>query len=419
VRYSRRWHKGVHGIAKGEFKQRRGQRSHGRSRGSRYTGGYVTTSSLWSPALVRILLAQLAFGFSWCLYLVAPKYFTTELAVGPSDIGSIAMTASGASALSVLLVVRSIDRARRRVFICGCSLLALSSLGYLLVQRFGAGVYLLQAGVAASYVLAFNAAMASVTEVVPASRLGQAFGLQSAANLSMNAVSSMTAEHIAQYFGWRWVFALAALSALLALALGFGLPPARQAESSEPQPASPPYLALLPVFLASALLGATYVALAVFHQPYALSLGARQVSSFFVGFTCAALVMRLGFGNLGDRFGRRSVALAACLLYALVVASLVFLDASRLWLYGAGFGVAHGVLYPTLIAFATEQAPTGTEGRTIAAFSGAFNVGAAAGAAGWGALSAQRGYPSLFVAASLCMLAACACLLRAARGAAL
>jgi MFS family permease len=297
----------------------------------------------------------------------------------------------------------------------GCLLLGLSSLGYLFVERFGALVYVLQAGVAASYVLAFNAAMASVTDVVPASRLGQAFGLQSAANLSMNAVSSMTAEYVAQHYGWRWVFALASVSAVLALALGLGLPPTRQAENPEQPTVSPPYLALAPIFAAAALLGATYVALAIFHQPYALSLGASRVSSFFVGFTCAALIMRLGFGNLGDRFGRKSVALASTVLYALVVASMVSLDASRLWLYGAGFGFAHGVLYPTLIAFATERVPAGTEGRTIAAFSGAFNVGAAAGAAGWGALSAQRGYPPVFVGACLCMVSACGCLLRTAR----
>jgi len=366
--------------------------------------------------LVRIVSAQLAFGFSWCLYLVAPKFLTTALQVGPDGIGSVAMTASGVSALAVLLVVRSIDRARRAVFVRGCLLLLLASLGYVSVERFGPLVYVLQAGVAASYVLAFNAAMAAVTDVVPASRLGQAFGLQSAANLSMNAVSSLTAEQIAQHYGWRWVFALAAASALLALVLGLGIPATRRVESDSTGAApAPPYVALASIFGAAALLGATYVALATFHQPYALSLGAERVSTFFIGFTCAALIMRLGFGNLGDRFGRKPVALASTLLYVLVVGSMARLDASKLWLYGAGFGFAHGVLYPTLIALASERAPPGTQGRVIAAFSGAFNVGAAAGSATWGALSAQYGYPPVFVVASACMFAASACIGKSAR----
>jgi MFS family permease len=369
------------------------------------------TTSLWSTALLRILLAQLVFGFSWCLYLVYPKFLATALAVGPSEIGSVGTVAGVVSAISVLVVVRSIDQSRRAVFLSGCLLLTLSSVGYLFVVRFGPLVYLFQAGVAAAYVLAFNAAMASVTDVAPPERLGQAFGLQSAANLSMNAVSTMTAEHIAQHFGWRWVFAVSAVSSLGALLLGFGIPNVQQRTGAETAAVVPPYVALVPVFLTSAMIGATYVALATFHQPYALSLGVGRVSSFFVGFTGAALTMRLGFGNLGDRFGRKQVALASLALYALVVASMVAFDAAWLWLYGAGFGLAHGVLYPTLIAFATERVPAGTQGRTIAAFSGAFNVGMAAGAASWGALSTQRGYPSVFVGAFLCVLMASGCLL--------
>ena len=190
------------------------------------------TPALWSIALVRILLAQLAFGFSWCLYLVAPKFLATELSLGPAEIGSVGMTSGAVSAISVLLIVRSIDHSRRTLFVRGCALLSLSSLLYVFVERFGPIVYLLSAGISVSYALAFNAAMASVTDVVPEARLGQAFGLQSAANLSMNAVSSMTAEHIAQHYGWRWVFASAAVGSIGSLLLGLGLPRARSRPTS-------------------------------------------------------------------------------------------------------------------------------------------------------------------------------------------
>jgi MFS family permease len=375
----------------------------------------VTPSDLWSPALLRILLAQLAFGFSWCLYLVYPKFLAVALGVGPAGIGSVATTAGLASSACVLLVARSIDRSRRTVFACGCVLLMLSSLGYLCVERFGALVYLLQAGVAASYLMSFNAAMASVTDVAPPARLGQAFGLQSAANLSMNAVSTLTAEHLAQRYGWRCVFGLAALSSIAALLLGTGLPSSSQRASARELDVPLTYRALLPAFAVAVLLGAAYVALAIFHQPYALALGVKRVSSFFAGFTVAALTMRLGFGNLGDRLGRRQVALAGLALYALVAWTVASLDPAWLWLYGAGFGIAHGVVYPTLIALATERVAPGAQGRAIAAFSGCFSLGMALGASGWGVLSSRRGFPAVFAGASLCMLAASALLLASQR----
>jgi MFS family permease len=374
-------------------------------------------SSLWSIALLRILLAQLAFGFSWCLFLVYPKFLASELAVGPSAIGSVGSVAGITSAISVLLVVRSIDQSRRAVFVCGCALLALSAFGYMWVERFGPLVYVLQAGVGASYAMAFNAAMASVTDVAAPERLGQAFGLQSAANLSMNAVSTLSAEYLAQHYGWRRVFAVSAGSALLALLFGLGLPSSRREGAQEAALATPPYRALLPVFASASLVGAAYVALATFHQPFALALGATRLSTFFAGFTGAALLMRLGFGNLGDRFGRRPVARLSLGVYAIVALSMMRLDPGWLWLYGAGFGLAHGVLYPTLIASAAERVPPGTQGRTIAAFSGAFSAGSAAGAAAWGALSQRCGYPPLFLGACSCTLVAAGLLSSDERGA--
>jgi MFS family permease len=373
---------------------------------------------LWSPALVRIVLAQLAFGFGWCLYMVYPKFLATQLGVGPSAIGSVGTAAGVASALAVLLVVRTIDVSRRTVFVRGCLLLGLASLGYTFVERFGPIVYVLQAAVSVSYGMAFNAAMASVTDVVPASRLGQAFGLQSAANLSMNAVSTVTAERIAQHYGWRWVFITAGAASVVSLCIGLGLPHARAQSSEREHDVSPPYRALLPVFGTAVCLGAAYLALAVFHQPFALSLGAERVSSFFVGFTLAALTMRLGFGNLGDRLGRRRVAVGSLLIYVLVTLSMLMFQPSRLWLHGAGFGIAHGIAYPTLIAFATEDAPGSTKGRVIASFSGCFSAGSALGAGLFGALSSTYGYPAIYVLASFGLLLAAAALGTTTRAAA-
>jgi MFS family permease len=370
------------------------------------------TEVLWSPALVRILLAQVAFGFGWCLYLVYPKFLAAQLGVGPSAIGAVGTAGGLASALAVLLVVRTIDVSRRAVFVRGCLLLGLASVGYTFVDRFGPLVYVLQAGVAVSYGMAFNAAMASVTDVVPAARLGQAFGLQSAANLSMNAVSTVTAEHIAQHYGWRWVFITAAAASVLSLCLGLGLPRVSEHSHSADTHVSPPYRALLPVFGTAASMGAAYVALAIFHQPYALSLGAERVSSFFVGFTVAALTMRLGFGTLGDRLGRGRVAVGSLLIYVLVTLSMLLFDASRLWLHGAGFGIAHGIAYPTLIAFATEHAPAHTKGRIIASFSGLFSAGTALGASVFGALSAAYGYRAIYLVATSALLAAAVALAR-------
>jgi MFS family permease len=164
------------------------------------------------------------------------------------------------------------------------------------------------------------------------------------------------------------------------------------------------------VFVVSAFSGATFVAMFTFHQPYALSLGARNVAPFFVGFTVAAMAMRLLFGSLGDRLGRRRVATTALLVYAVAAQAVGHLHVDWLWAYGSLFGVAHGVFYPTLNAYAIEHAPATARGRVMAFYNGAFNLGSAVGALGWGALAHQSGYGAVFAPAAIVALLAAAIL---------
>jgi MFS family permease len=147
-----------------------------------------------------------------------------------------------------------------------------------------------------------------------------------------------------------------------------------------------------------------------FHQPYALALGAERVGAFFVGFTAAALAMRLGLGGLGDRFGHRRISVWALLLYAIVPLTMSGLMPGALWVYGAGLGIAHGIAYPTLTALAIRVVPPATSGRIIAVYSGSFHAGTTLGALAWGQLAASAGYPSVFYAAAVAVVAALAVL---------
>lgn len=362
-----------------------------------------------SPTFARILAAQATFGFGWCLYLVQPKYLTTALGAGPEQVGAVGTTTGLVSIATIGVLLSIIDRpgGRRRAFLSGCVLLSLASLGYLFIHDFGPAVYLCQAGVAGAYGLTFNSAMALTTDVAPPRRLGQALGWQSAANLSMNAVSTLVAEAVADRFGWSAVFALALVAGLVSFAVARGLPrTSGGTRDDEALGQKPPYGALAPVFLVSAMIGAAFVAAFTFHQPFALALGAAHVGAFFVGFTAAALVMRLVFGGLGDRFGHRRMVLASLGLYAVVVAGMAALTPGTLWIFGAGMGLAHGVAYPTLTAFATEHAAPTTRGRIIAVFSGSFSAGTSVGALAWGLLAADAGYPPVFLLGGLALVLA-------------
>ena len=74
--------------------------------------------------------------------------------------------------------------------------------------------------------------------------------------------------------------------------------------------------------------------------------------------------------------------------------------------FGAAMGVAHGLLYPALNAVAVEGVGARERGKVMALFQAAFQIGVATGAFGLGVLAELRGYPAVFVAGGVCVLAA-------------
>jgi MFS family permease len=361
--------------------------------------------------VLTIIAAQIVFGLGWSLYLLVPKFLATALGAGPELIGRTNAAGGLAGILLVPIAAVGIDRFGRKLFFrAGAVLIVIVSLGYMHVDAVGWPVFVLQGCIAAAFGLAFNANAALLADWAPPSRLGQAIGWLGAANVLTNAVSTAIAEPIAMRYGWNPVFGLGVALASTALLLSVFLRPAPVRASTagvlETERNAFDVRALVEILFATTLIGCVFSALFVFVQPYALQLGAHEVHGFFVGFTVAAVLCRLLLGGLGDRFGRRRVAVWMCVAYALSALLTRHLDPTRLWLDGLAFGAAHGLLYPTLNAVVLETVPSSRRGFGMAFYNGAFNAGTALSSVGWGWLAQKHGYPIVYACACALALAA-------------
>jgi MFS family permease len=186
------------------------------------------------------------------------------------------------------------------------------------------------------------------------------------------------------------------LGALLALGLK---EPERKLPRSLPVDggAAQPVPSRLPVMWAAAAGGAAFGVMFTFTQPLALSLGDTNISPLFAGYTASALLVRLFFGNLGDRMGRARVGAAALACYALVVASTAGLAPGWLSVVGVGFGLAHGAFYPSLNALALEGAAREERGTVGAHFNAAFNGGVLLVTYCFGQVAQAYGYRVVFL----------------------
>ncbi len=356
--------------------------------------------------VVLVLIAQMVFGFGWSLYLLTPKFMATALHAGPELIGQAGAVGGAAGLLTAPFAARGLDRFGRKLFFrAGAALVVLLSLGFLQVRAMGPLVYVLQGCVSAAFVLAFNAAAALLADRAPPARIGQAIGWLGGANVLMNAVATMVAEPLATRYGWHVVFELGVLAGTLAFALSFALraPPLPRAPAA-PEPRAPgrvhPHAELAAILVSTTFVGAVFAAMFVFVQPYALSLGAREVRDFFLGFTASAVAGRVLLGGLGDRFGHRTVSIWMAVGYALSALLTMQLDPDRLLLYGLAFGAAHGLLYPTMNALVLEVVSAHRRGFGMTMYSAAFNVGTAGSSLGWGWLAKHHGYGSVYAAAT-------------------
>lgn len=376
----------------------------------------------WVTADVkRILLAQVVFGFGWSLYLLLPKFLATQLQAPPDAIGRISAMGGVAGLLTLPFTALWLDRfERRRFFRAGALCIIAASIGLSQVHAIGPLVYVMQGCVSASFVLAFNATAAMLSDYAPPERLGQAIGWLGSANVGMNAVATMIAEPVASHFGWSSVFGLGLIAGCAAFAFSFWLKPAAAggevlaAAAPRPAPAADSSkisrAAIASILLTTTLMGAVFIGLYGFVQPYAVSLGAKEVRWFFVGYTVSVVAGRVFLGQLGDRAGRRNVSMWMLVGYAVAAALMVRFEIDLLAVYGLVFGAAHGLVYPTLNALLIEFLPVRRRGLAMVLYNGGFNLGSSVGAFGWGLLAKYSGYSAVYEVSAVCALMAAAIL---------
>jgi MFS family permease len=365
---------------------------------------------LFTRDFALILATQLAFGFAFSSFFLLPKFVVTALHGSPSQVGFVGAMSVVAAVLASPLCGRLLDRgARAPIIALGCLLSGIGAIGFLGVTEIGAYLYGLRVVQGIGYTLYFVAAGTLVADIAPAARLSQALGWFGSAGLLMNAVATLVAERIAHDFGWHAVFIGAAVSGVIGCVLSLALQePTKQASSTlAVGPLSTKAPSRLPVMWAAAAGGAAFGVMFTFTQPLALSLGETNLSPLFAGYTAAALLVRLAFGNLADRLGRARVGGAALACYALVVACTAGLSHGYLIVVGLGFGLAHGAFYPSLNALALEKAERGERGTVGAYFNAAFNGGVLLVTYCFGQVAQAYGYRIVFLLVAVLTLSGC------------
>jgi len=338
--------------------------------------GVTRSRPLFTSRFVALLLVQMAFGFAFATFFLLPKFLAQELHAGAASIGLLSSMFGLAGIIAVPLVSRGFSLLNPRALVLlGCAIMTLSAFGFAAVDEVGPlaiGLRLLQ-GVASA--LVYNAGLVLVTEFAPPERLAQAIGWFAGANLVMNAFAPLVAEPLAESHGFLPAFLLAGGAALfgglLALRLAAGQRPAQQTRVLS-FARSEKGLRMVAVLL---LVGLGFGVMFSFSQPFALELGIRNVSGFFVAFTAGAVIVRVLLGRVADVVGYGRVTAVALVFYAGSIVAMGALAPGRLEWIGALFGLAQGFFLPAFTALVIQGAAPGERGTAMVLFNACFGAG--------------------------------------------
>jgi len=363
---------------------------------------------LLSAEFIRVTVANFFFFLTFASFFLLPLHIR---ALGGSEqtVGLVMGMAGLSGLASILVVGRLLDRFGRRIFlIAGLALMALASSGFLYVDRVGPALFLLRALQGLAFAAGFNAASTLAVELAPPDRMAAALGLFGISTLTTHAIAPTIGEQIVHLAGFRALFLVAAGFSLLGLVIAWPLrEPRRHASAPAGRLRVPARLRVLIATVGCC--GVAFGAVITFVPTFVRDDRLGPVSTFFLAYTASAVLTRLTLGHLSDTVGRRRVIMPGLGLLASSIAGLALVHGPiALGGIGLAFGLAQGIVYPTLNAFSVDHAQAGQLGRVQTLYNGTFNLGTTLGSLGLGSVVQAYGHRQMFLCAASVAMAALA-----------
>lgn len=306
---------------------------------------------------------------------------------------------------------RLVDRrGGRRVAVAGVLFLALVLPWFHLIRSAGILALALRALTGAGWGVSMTAMLALCSDLAPQDRMAHSLGIIGLAGIVASAAGPMLAEEIARLVGYGGVFnaALALQIAALGcmLAAREALRPDLGGRQSGLFDARAYSLAILAIIAAMVIVhGAVRGAIVNFIALFGSSAGFGRIGPFFVAFSAAAILTRLGIGDISDRYGRKQVILPAALLISLNLFWIAGVENYGIFILN-GFiaGLGQGLIYPALCTYMIDFLGRANKGYALGLYSALFDVGMGLGSPFFGWISDLIGYRRMYVAAGVLLL---------------
>lgn len=322
---------------------------------------------------------------------------------GGEAIAGRVMSVSGLSGLLILPILGYLlDKfGRRRFLIFGTVTTTICSYAFMWVDEIGPALIALRVVQGIAFSCAFTGAQTLAVLFAPHARRAEALGWFGISTILTHAISPPLGEEIVLRWGYDAMFATAGTVGLASVALSCMMPKAPELHFPEGV-AIPEKRRARRVLMAStfAMLcyGFGFGAIQTFGPTLIDRFDLGRIGTFFITWSIVAVSMRVLFGSASDRVGRRPIIIPAMIMMSLAVALFAYVRTQNdVLVVGIVFGIAQGLLYPTMNALVADWSSPQNIGRTQSYFSGSFGIGIHGCAYFFGSVVESHGYPTMFL----------------------
>jgi len=279
-----------------------------------------------------------------------------------------------------------------------------------LVRDAGALPLLLRGLMGVGWGIGMTATMAICSDLAPLERLAHSIGLIGVAGIIASALGPLLAEEIVNHYGFKGVFNASLILLFLSFFCMF-LTKKIIKQNDLKQPSQPerlkklPLIAILIIASMPIFHGAVRGSVVNFIVLFGKSIPIERVGPFFFTFSLAAILTRLGFGDLSDRYGRKKVIFPAACLISL---NLFWISqVQNFWVFilnGFIAGLGQGLIFPALSTYIIDILGRENKGVAISLYLSLFDIGLGIGSPFFGWISDLLGYRKMYIISGLLLL---------------
>ena len=299
----------------------------------------------------------------------------------------------------------------RKVAMAGIFIIMLSVPGFFLVESAGWLALVLRAVNGIGWGVGTTALMAICSELSPPEKMAHSLGIIGAAGIVAGAAGPMLAEEIFRRYDFHAVFVVGITAAAASLACVFAI-------REKPRNAIArgvasfaglrrySFLILAIIAVMPVAHGAARGAVLNFIALFGINVGFTRIAPFFLVFSIAAILTRVGVGDISDRYGRKKIIFPSAVMIGLNLFWIAGLNAYISFL-ATGFiaGLGQGLIFPALSTYVIDFLGRENKGLALGLYLSLFDLGMGLGSPMWGLVSDVAGYRPMYVIAGSLIVA--------------